>query len=82
MNFTEYPLGSAKGLMEFDNSGDIRKPPVCEPFKVHRTGGKLWKVCRVNPCEMGMQVSCGVDTEVLEEEVIWGIAEVFGRNIS
>jgi putative transposase len=35
MNFTEYPLGSAKGLMEFDNSGDIRKPPVCEPFKAN-----------------------------------------------
>jgi hypothetical protein len=31
---------------------------------------------------MGMQVSCGVDTEVPEEDVVWGIAEVFGRNIS
>ena len=28
---------------------------------------------------MGMQVSCGVDTEVPEEDVVWGIAEVFWR---
>jgi len=29
----------AGGLTDFDNSGNIRKPPGCEPFKVYRTGG-------------------------------------------
>jgi hypothetical protein len=34
------------------------------------------------PCEMGMQISCSVDTEVPEEDIVRGIAEVFWRNIS
>jgi hypothetical protein len=28
---------------------------------------------------MGMQVSCGVDTEVPEEDTVWGIADVSGK---
>jgi len=30
---------------------------------------------------MGMQVSCGVDSEVSEEEFVWGVAKVSGINI-
>ena len=30
---------------------------------------------------MGMQVSCGMDTEVSEEDIVCGIAKVFGFNV-
>jgi len=33
------------------------------------------------PYKVGMQVSCGVDTEVSEEELVWGVAKVSGINI-
>lgn len=32
---------------EFDNSGKIEEPPICEPLKVYRRGGKAWKMNRV-----------------------------------
>ena len=31
--------------------------------------------------EVGMQVSCGMDTEVSQEVIVRGIEEVFGINI-
>jgi hypothetical protein len=33
------------------------------------------------PYKVGMQVSCGMDTEVPEENIVCGIAEVFGFNV-
>ena len=35
----------------------------------------------LKPYEMGMQVSCGVDTKVSEEDIVRGIAKVFGFNV-
>lgn len=39
------------------------------------------KYIQPKPYEMGMQVSRSVDTEVSEEDIICGIAEVFGFNV-
>jgi hypothetical protein len=33
------------------------------------------------PYQVGMQVSCGMDTEVSEEDIVCGIAKVFGFNV-
>ena len=33
------------------------------------------------PYQVGMQVSCGVDPEVSEKDLVWGAAKAFGINI-
>jgi hypothetical protein len=30
---------------------------------------------------VGMQVSCGVDTEISEKDLIWAVAELYGLTI-
>ena len=35
----------------------------------------------LKPYKMGMQVSCGVDTEVSKEDIVRGVAELFGFNV-
>ena len=35
----------------------------------------------LKPYKVGMQVSCSMDTEVSEEDIVFGIAKVFGFNV-
>jgi hypothetical protein len=35
----------------------------------------------LKPYEMGMQVSCDMDTEVSEEDIVRGVTEIFGFNV-
>jgi hypothetical protein len=35
----------------------------------------------LKPYKMGMQVSCSMDTEVSEEDIVRGVAALFGFNV-
>ncbi len=44
-----------------------KKPPDCEPLKVNREEAFIERRRKLNPYVMGLQVSCGMDTEVPEK---------------
>ena len=66
----------------FDIFGNIRKASVCEPLKVTQKEASNGTLRKITPYQMGMQVSCGMDSEMPEESSIWATSEGTGTSSS
>jgi len=62
----------------FDIYGKMKEPPVREPFKVQKTGGKNDEREKPKPRRMGMQVPYRVDTEMQAETTLWSDRQALG----
>ncbi len=54
----------------FDIFGNIRKASLCEPLKVTQKEAWNGTLRKLTPYQMGMQVSCGMDSEMAEESSV------------
>jgi hypothetical protein len=66
----------------FDIFGNIRKASLCEPLKVTEKEALNGTLRKLTPYQMGMQVSCGMDSEMPEEGTIWATSEGTGTSSS
>ena len=64
----------------FDIFGNIRKASDCEPLKVTQKEAWNGTLRKFKSYQMGMQVSCGLDSEMPEESSIWTASKGFGTN--
>jgi hypothetical protein len=51
----------------------------CSKFTAQEANSGRHK--ELKPYKVGMQVSCGMDTEVSEEDIVRGVVELFGFNV-
>jgi len=59
----------------------MKEPPVGEPLKFQKTGGKNDGLEKSKPQRMGMQVPSRVDTEMQAETAVWLNRQASWRNI-
>ena len=70
------------GLAAFDIFGNIRKASLCEPLKVTEKEALNGTLRKLTPCQMGMKVPSGLDSEMPEESSTWATSEGSGTNPS
>jgi hypothetical protein len=66
----------------FDIFGNIRKASDCEPLEVMPKEAWNGTLRKLTPYQMGMQVPCGMDSEMAEESSVWATSEGDGTNPS